>query len=442
MWNIALTESLAKMPVSELEHELAEFLEPMSRLMPEKRLQAVLRQMVRCILAAETPVVAAMSRSVSRLEADCWAAAKRMYRFLGNPRFNHHQVYKGLYRIAQATVKREQPAYLVAGIDPVNFEKPYTHQLEGVSTIYKSTPPHLEGRKRLARGYPAMTVTILNTHVPAVAYANWFSYQTDDFISQNREIQRAIRTTRWVFPGYRLRFVMDSGGDDQKIFAWLDQVDCEFVIAAAHLERLVEVYNPRLERWEVEHLQDLVESVPWALSYQALFHHAGRTRLAKVQMGWFLIRLPETQQQLWVLVAQDDLDERSLTLLTNVPLLSEATVIQVYSDWRLRSRIEHGYRFDQEQGLDVEDLRVHTLERMRRLFGIVLAAAQFVFHLIHHWPPKAVLWLRKLGGKLGIPSDRDGPYLVLRGLSAVWLTVATLSFVAISPFPHHLFSLR
>lgn len=71
MWNIALTETLAKLPVAELEQELAEFLEPMSVLLPEKRLCAVLRQMVRCILATETPVVAAMSRGVSRVEADC-----------------------------------------------------------------------------------------------------------------------------------------------------------------------------------------------------------------------------------------------------------------------------------------------------------------------------------------------------------------------------------
>lgn len=91
---------------------------------------------------------------------------------------------------------------------------------------------------------------------------------------------------------------MDSGGDDQKVFAWLDLPNTEFVIAATHLERLVEVYNPRLDRWESEHLQNLVDSVPWALAHQALFRHAGKTRLATVQMGWLLIRLPGTHQPL------------------------------------------------------------------------------------------------------------------------------------------------
>jgi len=40
---------------------------------------------------------------------------------------------------------------------------------------------------------------------------------------------------------------MDTGGDDQKIFAWMQEYGAEFVIAARHHERIVEVCNPRLE---------------------------------------------------------------------------------------------------------------------------------------------------------------------------------------------------
>jgi hypothetical protein len=77
---------------------------------------------------------------------------------------------------------------------------------------------------------------------------------------------------------------------------------------------------------------------------------------------------------------------------------------------------------------------------MRRLFMLVLVAAQLVFSIMHQWPAKAVLWLHQLGGKLGLSSDRDGPYILLRGLSAVIQTIATLSFLAIHPFPHQEFN--
>jgi hypothetical protein len=437
MKNIPLSDIFAKLPVEEMDETLNDFLVPIAELLPEKRLRRVVSQAVRGILAQETPVIAAMAQSISRQEMDCWAAAKRLYRFIANQRFNHHQLYKGLYRVGQRTIREEHPDYLVVALDPVNFEKPYTKRLEGVSTIYKSTPPNLQGEARLAHGYPAMTATVVNTRVPAISYASWFSYQTADFLSQNREIQRSIHTTRWAFPGQKLRFIMDSGGDDQKLFAFLQPN--EFIITATHLERLVEVYNSRLKRWETEHLGDLVDCVLWQVTCQAIFQHAGRSRLAKIKLGWFKIRLPDTHQKLWALVATDDLEKRTLTLLSNIPIRTQRMAQEIYNDWRLRGRIEHGYRFDQEQGLDVEDVRVHTLERMRRIFALVLLAAQFVFHLNQHWPPQAVLWLRKLGGKLGLSTDRDGPYILLRGLSAVYQTVATLSWTAIQPFPHHLF---
>jgi len=56
---------------------------------------------------------------------------------------------KGLYGVAQQAVARYPRPYLVVAIDPVNFEKPYTEALEGVSTVLKSTPPSPKGEKRL-----------------------------------------------------------------------------------------------------------------------------------------------------------------------------------------------------------------------------------------------------------------------------------------------------
>ncbi len=160
-------------------------------------------------------------------------------------------------------------------------------------------------------------------------------------------------------------------------------------------------------------------------------------------MGWLQIRLPETQQALWAVVAEEYAAEdqvvHTLVLLTNAPVTVEADAQAVYADWRLRGRTEHGYRFAQEQGLDVEDMRVQTLARMRRLFVLVLVARQLVFYIMTRWSPQAVQWLRKLGGKLEMPMDRDGPYILLRGLQVVWQTVATLTLFIIVPFPHDAF---
>jgi hypothetical protein len=433
--NIALETSLAKLPIEQIKEAIRKHIRPMAEQLPDKRLKRVLEDMVLGILGGEKPIITEIARQNSKDDGESWAVAKRMYRLVDNKQVQTSQLYEGLYQAGCVAVEREEPEYLVAAVDPVNFEKPYAKSIEGVSIVHKATPPDLSGHARLAHGYPAITTTIVNTQVPVISYANWFSYQID-FISQNNEIEQAFKTTCRLYPAYKIRFVGDAGLDDQKMFAQVGRLAQEFVFHASHLERIVEVYNTRLDRWETEALQDLTNTVLYQATFQVLFRHAGQTRLDTVQLGWFQIRLPEHREQiLWVLVVDNPSFEHVLVLITNISLETIPIVQQVYNDWRLRGRIEHGYRFDQEQGLDVEDMRVRTLDRMRRLFAILLLSAQLVFVIAFHWPPKAVLWLRQLGGKLGLASDRDGPYWLLHGISAVIVTAMTLSFSFLHPFP-------
>ncbi len=432
---IALESIFAKLPIMEIKGTIRNHSEPLMRLLPDQRMRKVIENMLLGILGGQTAVITGMARQNGKEDGETWAVAKSMYRLLNNQRLGTDVIYQGLYETGQKIVAGEKPEYLVVAVDPVNFEKPYTQSLEGVSVVHKATPPDLNGQARLAHGYPSITATLVNTKVPVTSYANWFSYLTIDFLSQNKEIEQAFTNTVRLYPDKTIRFVGDSGLDDQKMFAQVVKVEQEFVFRVSHLERIVEVYNDRLDRWETEKLQDLVESLPYQTTFQVLFQHAGETRFDTVHFGWFMVRIPNTDRPLWILVADDGTLNRQLVLITNIPLTSVSAVQQVYNDWRLRSRIEHGYRFDQEQGLDVEDMRVQTVQRMKRLFAMVLLAAQIVFAISVHWPPKAVLWLRQLGGKLGRTIDRDGPYWLLQGRSAVIVTCMTLSFSFLHPFP-------
>lgn len=438
--NIALENILAKLPIMKIKGSIRRYAKPLINMLPDKRMGRVIENMILGILGGQTPVITGIARQNGKDEGETWAVAKSIYRLIGNKRLETEVIYQGLYQAGQKAVEDENPDYLVIAVDPVNFEKPYTKKLEGVSTVRKATPPDLNDQARLARGYPAITATIVNTKVPVTSYANWFSYKTADFLSENKEIEQAFETSNQLYLGRKVRFVGDSGLDDQKMFAQVVNLQQEFIFRVSHLERIVEVYNDRLDRWETEKLQDLVECVPYQATFEVAFKHAGKTRLDTVHFGWLKIRIPGTQTPLWALVADDETLDRQLVLITNIPLTSISVTQQVYNDWRLRTRIEHGYRFDQEQGLDVEDMRVQTVERMRRLFAIVLLAAQIVFAISEHWPPKAVLWLRQLGGKLGLSTDRDGPYWLLQGISAVIVASMTLSFAFFHPFPSQEFT--
>ena len=107
--SIPVSEILAKLPVAKLEASLIRFIEPMIALLPDERLKKVVVLAVQCILSCQKPVVTSMARAVSRLEAGVWAAAKRIYRFLRNERFDHQTLFTGLYQIARRTVEQESP---------------------------------------------------------------------------------------------------------------------------------------------------------------------------------------------------------------------------------------------------------------------------------------------------------------------------------------------
>lgn len=436
MSSISENELLANLPADELMTSLTTFMAPVFAHLPEQRLRQVSLLAVRGILAAQSPVLIEMARGGEPEAGLSWPLAKRFYRFVANTRFNHRALLKGLYGIAQQAVTRYAPPSVVVAIDPVNFEKPYTKRLEGVSTVLKSTPPDPKGEKRLTPGYPAITATIVNLPEPVITYANWFSYKTADFVSENREIYRAIRITRALLPGTRVCFVGDSGLDDQKIFAQVSRVGAEFIFRVKHENRLVEIYNERRQCWEgKEHLSELAASVPWTLHLEATFQHARKVRHVTISLGWLPLRLADTQQRLWALVAHDPDYDRQIILLTNIPITNAQIAESVYTRWRYRPHIEHTYRFDQEQGFDVEDMRVQTVERMRRLFALVLLATLFVYHIDQTWSQPAVQWLRRLGGKLGLRIDADGPYILLAGISAALITMATIRYAHNHPFP-------
>ncbi len=201
--NITLGSIFAKLPIEQISATVRSHIGPLLRLMPDKRMERVAEEIIMGILGGQTPVITEMARQSSKDEGETWAAAKRIYRWMENKRIKSQQLFASLYLIGQQVVAVENPAYLVVAVDPVNFEKPYAKAIEGVSVVHKATPPALDGLARLTHGYPAITATIVNTKVPVSSYANWFSYKTADFISQNKEIQQAFEQTCRLYRGIK-----------------------------------------------------------------------------------------------------------------------------------------------------------------------------------------------------------------------------------------------
>src|SRR5438552_442372 len=140
---------------------------------------------------------------------------------------------------------------------------------------------------------------MVNLPEPVVTYAHWFSYQLD-FLSEKAELQSAASTTRALYPVHKLCYVGDSGLDDQHYFEQLLSLNSTFIIRVGHENRLVDVYNERLNRWEREHIGELIATMPAMLKLEASFTHARKTRTTHLRLGWLKIRLPDWEPPLWL----------------------------------------------------------------------------------------------------------------------------------------------
>jgi len=89
--------------------------------------------------------------------------------------------------------------------------------------------------------------------------------------------------------------------------------------------------------------------------------------------------------------------------------------------------VGNAFRFLKKEGLRWEDFKVLDWEAIRRLVNLVLIAAFFLLNIKHALDETSLQLLLTLGGKLGLKSERDGPYLLLRGFQKLPACVNTLA---------------
>jgi hypothetical protein len=455
---LSITEALEKFNqlTDALRQTIDAYLDPYTRVLPDARHRRALRQLVPGLLAARSPH---LSKAAAHAPADtsrAWARTKRFYTLMHTDRFSHQDWLQVLYAQAVDQVNTLAPnRRLLVAIDPLNLEKAYARQIEGVCQVLKKTPPGWppnskpqgKNQGRLTWGYPSIAALALNTPQPALLHQRLFSYVTDDFISQPWEWMVTMRQLRQLLPQRKITIVADAEADDQKLWQEARANDLELIVRATS-RRNIEVYQPRQRCWQEQELQAWSESLPGRTKGIHTFTHAGGTIPVRVTLDWFRFRLPDSTDSGWAVVAYTEpigpqspedfwLLSTTLVLVSiNRPVRRGRDAWKVYRDWAQRGKIETFYRFLQEDGLDSELILLHQLERFRRLLLVVLMAVFFVIELEQLWAPVLIQWVRSVvSSVVGTTRDRGGRYLLLGGLQRILDTAALLELIRIRSPP-------
>jgi hypothetical protein len=184
--------------------------------------------------------------------------------------------------------------------------------------------------------------------------------------------------------------------------------------------RTIEIWDDATQTWRRTSMQECAETLSLPAMFHATFTHARKRREATIRLGYCRIRLlTAAKLECWLIVVHASIFRKPLWLLTNAPIPDLDAAIALWWQFRTRPHIEHLFRLLQERGLDIEDIRLRTQERIEKLVAVVWAAAQFLWQLSLTIAPAARRWLRRLGGTTDDKRGGNGLYLLLYGLSAL-----------------------
>ncbi len=361
---------------------------------PDKRLHRRFEEVVRGALAAGSARVSEMVASLPSPLQNRFHQAKALYRFLSNPRVEAEALLDRVYQESATALEGEEVLVLL-DLSPV--AKPYARALEGIARVGKDRRP----------GYELLTALGLDPAGRlALGYAHLVAYGERGFASLPKEVEGAIEAARERLGGVgrRLVYVADRGFDDRKVFGQVLALGEEFV---------VRVYRDR-KLGEGGSLAKVASSLALPCGEEVELRVGGRYQRVRLHFGWREVEVEGRRLHL-VVCRVPALGRRGeWWLLTSLPVRGREEAARVVEAYRRRWEVERFFRL-LKTGLGLETFQVRGLARIRKVVAVLLGLAVFLWEVERLGDPFKG-FLLQLGGKLGLPSERDGPYLLLRGL--------------------------
>jgi len=317
-----------------------------------------LRQMIYGIEAAQDVKLSAITRELGES-----IALKKT-----SERLSHHLQAEGMDQtineaIAQYAASYVKPDTLIV-VDPTDVRKAYARRMPFLATVRDGSSG------TLVPGYWGCIAVSCEAGARRVVplHQRLWSAKAPDFGSENIQLLQIIDTIR-AATGQRGIYVMDRGGDRQKLFSPLLDRDLRFLVRICGDRDLY--YRGRRSR-----ASELAKGCSMRYAERIAVHREGRKRNLHLEYGSIPVRLPRRPEQLYLVVVRG-FGSEPLLILTNVPITRSRTsawfIVEAYLT---RWRVEETIRFI-KQSYHLEDLRVLDYQRLRNLMALVLAAVVF-----------------------------------------------------------------
>jgi len=340
-------------------------------------------------------------------------------------------------------LRGEKEVWIMA--DGSELRKPYARQMAGLMRVLKLD------KSGVVNGYRTLNAFGLGKQRRGILYHRLFSSETAEFVSEPQEVQTMLRTVIAATRSLDATIIwgLDSGFDDEAVWATIWAANQHLVGRLCHLNRLVEqrMDDGRWQTVSLEHaaarLQHLAE-VETELVVQKRGQKCAKRQKVPVHISACPVRVsyPVTsrtakrgatrQKIVWLVrVELAGLDWDPWWLLTDLPVLDEAGAIKVFRIYRQRWAAEDTFKVTKEC-LGWEEVQLLDLKGIRNLVALGWVAAGFLYELgvTFEWPELRVL--ARLGGweARQDPERRPGRIVLMRGLRRLLDLAATEAILA------------
>lgn len=260
-------------------------------------------------------------------------------------------------------------------------------------------------------------------------YHRLFSSEAPGFVSENEEILQALAQTETALASLAVEktWVMDRGFDNDLIWWWVwDHTQSHVVWRVKHMGRIVLWQTPEGE-WQERYLEvTLAHARPLATletTLEVQLHGQKRAKrqavivdLAAVPLQVYAPQDKKRTKAVWALqVTVRQAKSDPWILLTDWPIVDEASAVQVFRFYRRRWAVEETFKFV-KTAFGIEQVQMLKLHAVRTLVAMAWVAAGYLFHLGLTLEQPEIHLLARLGGWDERPNRPPGKLILTRGL--------------------------
>jgi hypothetical protein len=249
-------------------------------------------------------------------------------------------------------------------LDETDIQKRYGRSMEGLSRVRDGS----EGK--IGWGYHCVQVaaTEANGNDVIPLWGQLYSVSSESCGGENAEVTWAIRDISERLSGRGI-WVMDRGFDRGRLLKELLRLGQRFILRLQGNRRL-------MCRRGVAVASKI--RVPMRFAAEVITVKNGRKRRKRVEFGKFSVRLPFSNEELWLVKVRFEGAAEPILLLTNVAIEpTAASALWVVKAYLSRWRVEEAIRFI-KQSYNLEDIRVRGYNALRNMVALVMACANFV----------------------------------------------------------------